>query len=116
LPEPIPTYSNDVIVPALTEPDGAARGNPRDRILYWYRLIIRLVQGVTKAMLKPQQTLREFAGETSRVLGPFGKYFVELTGMVERLLYSRYRPTEKDAEKSQRLSHNIEEGLKGESV
>jgi hypothetical protein len=53
--------------------------------------------------------LREFASESSRVLGPGVKYLQELTAMVERLLYSTQGATEDDVEKSQQLSHRIEE-------
>jgi hypothetical protein len=36
--------------------------------------------------------------------------------MVEKLLYSKNNPTEEDAEKSKKLSDNIEKGLKGEGI
>ena len=115
-PEPAPVYSETVLVPALTEESGETDGEPQIRIFYWYRLVLRLVQRMSRALLRPQQTLREFARESSRVLGPAAKYFIELTRMVEKLLYSQYRPTEGDVEKSKQLSHTIEEELKGEGV
>ena len=115
-PESAPVYSKTVLVHALTEESGETNGEPRNRIFYWYRLVLRLVQRMSRALLRPQQTLREFAGESSRVLGPAAKYFIELTRMVERLLYSQYRPTEGDVEKSKQLSHTIEEELKGEGI
>jgi len=108
-PELAPAYSDSVIVPASARESREDRGKPRNRVFYWYRLVVRLILGITKALLKPQQTLREFARESASVLGPAAKYFVELTKMVERLLYSQYRPTAKDAENSKRLSHKIEE-------
>jgi hypothetical protein len=114
--EPGPTYSTKVIAVASTEESAGNNGEPKNTIFHWYRLVVRLLKGITKAVLPPQQTLREFANETSTVLGPAAKYFLELTGMVERLLYSEYRPTEEDVEKSQQLSHNIEEVFKGEGV
>jgi hypothetical protein len=115
-PEIVPTYSDSTIVPSSIEEGGQDSGEPRNRIFYWYRLVVRLIQGITRALLAPHQTLREFAYESSRVLGPVAKYFIELTKIVERLLYSRYRPTEEDAGKSKQLSDTIEEGLKGEGV
>ncbi len=115
-PEPAPVYSESVLVPALTEESGETNGEPRNRIFYWYRLVLRLVQRMSRALLRPQQTLREFARENNRTLGPAAKYFIELTRMVEKLLYSRYRPTGGDVEKSKQLSHTIEEELKGEGV
>lgn len=90
-------------------------GDPRSRAFRWYLLAVRLVQRVTGFLPRPQQTLREFARETSRVLGPTGKYFQELTGIVERLLYSHQTATEEDAEKSKQLCKGIEDGLEGDS-
>jgi len=115
-PEPAPVYSESVLPPFLSEESSKTDGEPRIRIFYWYSLVVRLAQRTTKALLKPQQTLREFAREASRALGPLSKYFVELTGMVERLLYSQYRATEEDVKQSKQLSNKIEEGLKGEGV
>ncbi|MFC2056395.1 DUF4129 domain-containing protein, partial [Chloroflexota bacterium] len=106
--EPAPTYSKSVTDLTITEEGEKISGEPRNRILYWYRLVARLIQGITETLLRPQQTLREFAYASSRMLGPAGKYFVELTKIVERLLYSQYSPTEDDAGKSEQLSHTIE--------
>lgn len=112
-PEPAPVYSETVLVPALTEENGKTDGEPRNRIFYWYCLALRLVQRMSRALLRPQQTLREFARESSQGLGPAAKYFIELTGIVEKLIYSQYRPTEGDVEKSKQLSHTIKEEFKG---
>ena len=68
---------------------------------------VMFIQGITRALLKPQQTSREFATESSRVLGPGAQHFIEFTRMVESLLYSKYRPTEEDVRKSQILSQSI---------
>jgi len=114
--EPAPVYSETVLVPALPEENGETDSELRNRIFYWYRLVLRLMQRMSRAVLRPQQTLREFARESSQVLGPAAKYFIELTRMAEKLLYSQYRPTEGDMEKSKQLSHTIEEELKGEGV
>ncbi|MFC2071592.1 DUF4129 domain-containing protein [Chloroflexota bacterium] len=113
-PQIVPTYSDSTIVPSLTEGEGQGRGEPRNRIFYRYRLVVRLVQRITRALLAPHQTLREFAYEGSRVLGPAAKYFIELTEMVERLLYSQYSPTEGDVGKSKQLSGDIEKEPKSE--
>jgi hypothetical protein len=113
---PTPVYSQEVTVPVIKRPGAQDRGQPRNIILAWYRFVVGVIRVVTRVMLKPQQTLREFAGESNRVLGPAAKYFLELTKMVERLLYSRYQPTDEDAGKSRKLSRDIEEELKGEGV
>ena len=115
-PEPAPVYYEIVLDADLIKGSDESEGEPRNRIFFWYRLVVRLIQKITKVLLKPQQTLREFASESSGVLGPAAKFFLELTRTVERLLYSRYRATEEDASKSQRLSRTIEEELKSESV
>ena len=110
--EPAPTYSERATVPGSTEEADEASTEPRNRIFSWYRLAVRVVQGITKALLKPQQTLREFAEESGKILGPAARYFIELTRVVERLLYSQYKPTEKDVEMSRELSDKIEAASK----
>ena len=90
--------------------------DPRSRAFRWYRLAVRLVQRVTGFLPRPQQTMREFARETSRLLGPTSKYFLALTGIVEGLLYSHRPATEEDAERSRDLCKDIEEGLGSDSV
>jgi hypothetical protein len=113
---PAPAYSQEVTLPVIKRPGVQDRGQPRNVILAWYRFVVGVIRVVTRVMLKPQQTLREFASESHRILGPAAKYFLELTKMVERLLYSRYQPTAEDAGESRKLSRNIEEELKGEGV
>ena len=107
-PAPAPAFSEKVPVLTAAEESDEASREPRDRIFHWYRSVVRFLRGVTRAWLGPQQTLREFAQESSRMLGPAAKYFIELTKMVERLLYSQYRPTEKDVENSSQLFHKLE--------
>jgi len=107
-PQPVPTHREAVTVLPPTEESAKAGEEPRGRIFNWYRLIVRLIERIASALLGPQQTLREFAQESSQILGSAAKYFIELTKIVERLLYSQYRPTEKDVEKSQQLSHRIQ--------
>ena len=111
-PEPALAYSEAATVLAPTEEGDEASTEPRNRIFQWYRLAVRVIQGITKALLKPQQTLREFAEESSSILGPAARSFIDFTRIVERLLYSQYRATEKDVERSRELSDNIEEASK----
>ncbi len=106
-PQPTPAYSESTTVPASIKESAEGSGQPRSKIFYWYRFVVRLVQEITEALLKPQQTLREFAQSNSRVLGPAAQYLIELTKMVERLLYSQYTPSEKEAENSRQLYHKI---------
>ena len=111
-PETAPTYSETATVLASTEEGDEASTEPRNRIFSWYRLAVGVIQGITKALLKPQQTLREFAEESSKILGPAARYFIDFTRVVERLLYSQYKPTEKDVEMSRELSDKIEAASK----
>ncbi|MFC2002733.1 hypothetical protein ACFLV4_02140 [Chloroflexota bacterium] len=111
-PEVALAYSEAATILASTEEGDEASTEPRNRIFYWYRLAVGIIQEITKALLKPQQTLREFAKESSKILGPVAKYFIEITRIVERLLYSPYKPTKKDVEISRGLSDKIEEANK----
>jgi hypothetical protein len=114
--EPTRVYSRRKEAPSKSKERSATVRKPQYGILRRYRLVVRLAQRITKDFMKPQQTLREFAMETSGLLGPVGKSFIELTGIVERLLYSQHGASEEDTERSIRLSGEIEEGLKGEGV
>lgn len=116
LPEPTPTYSKQVTAVTLTEGSQETSLEPRDKILNWYRLAVRLLRKLTQVFLVPQQTLREFARENSGRFGPAAKYFMQLTGVVERLLYSQHKATDQDVETSKELSHTIEKEIKGEGI
>ena len=113
--EPAPVYSRKATSPGPTEALGEPTGKPRERILRWYLLVLRLVQRITRVALRPDQTLREFTRETESALGPIAKRLMEFTRLAERLLYSRHEPTEEDAENTKALSQNIEKGLGGET-
>ena len=81
-------------------------------LLAVYRQVLKLVQSITTMMLRPNQTLREFAQETAPRLGPLAGYFQEFTLMVERALYSKHPPQEEDVTRGQELSKRIQEGTK----
>jgi hypothetical protein len=101
--------------------DAARRDEPEPQektanpVIYWYRLTLKVVQNLTGLMLKPQRTLREYARDVSRVIGPASKHFMDLTFIVERMLYSKQRPSQHDIEKSQQLSQKLQEETKGEN-
>jgi hypothetical protein len=101
---------------AVDEGAGRIPAETNAAILYFYRLAARLVLKISKAIFKPQQTLREFAAEHGGVLGPASKYFMELNYIVERLLYSPHQPAEEDIVNSQRLSRSIMEASKREAL
>ncbi len=111
LPRPAPAASGD-LTDNIPEDSGEG-GEPRRQVYYWYRVVTGLLARVAKAILKPQQTLREFAQECSRVLGPAASYFMALTKILERIIYSDHQPTAEDVEQSKQLSLTIRERLKG---
>ncbi|MCJ7744233.1 MAG: DUF4129 domain-containing protein [Dehalococcoidales bacterium] len=111
LPRPAPAASGD-LTDSIPE-DSVEGGEPRRQVIYWYHFVTNLLARAAKAILKPQQTLREFAQECSRVLGPAANYFMVLTRILERILYSDYEPTAEDVEKSKQLSLTIKEKIKG---
>jgi hypothetical protein len=123
VPQPVPIYGQAVTAAvvsaegsAVDEGAGRVPGEAHAAILYFYRLAARLVLKISKAIFKPQQTLREFAAEHGGVLGPASKYFMELNCMVERLLYSQHQPAEDDTANSQQLSQSIMEASKREAL
>jgi hypothetical protein len=114
--EPALAHSPAAASPAVTEEASVEPTvKPRERILRWYRLLLRLVQRITGVAFRPDQTLREFARETEAGLGPVGNRLMEFTRLAERLLYSKHEPSEQDAEETKLLSESIEKGLSGEA-
>ena len=77
-----------------------------------YRQVLRQIQKITSMMLRPNQTLREFAQETAPRLGPLAGYFKEFTLMIERALYSKRPPKEEDVARGQELSKRLQEGTR----
>jgi hypothetical protein len=109
VPAPVTLLGENSTILPLKEAkrdDSEATSNP---IMYWYRIALKLVQRLTRAILKPQQTLREYARQSSTALGPAGKYFLELTYIIERKLYGKGQPSKADAEKSRQLARSIQE-------
>ncbi|MBN2187008.1 MAG: DUF4129 domain-containing protein [Dehalococcoidia bacterium] len=111
-PQPVQVYDGDTLIPLLADKRAESQREPRSAILNFYRWTVRLIQAITSALVRPQQTLREFFEENRKSLGPSAIFFQELTRMVERLLYSNYQPTKEDAMKSEQLFHSVEKGIK----
>ena len=106
-PEPAPIYSNSAQVTTSPEKSRKISREPKNIIFYWYGFTIKAIQAITNALLKPQQTLREFVNESNKALGPAARYFMAFTRIVERILYSPYRPTEDDVKESEHISNTI---------
>jgi hypothetical protein len=79
-----------------------------DSMFYWYHLALKLVQTITNTVPKPNETLREYENDTNRALGPAGKYFAQLTYLIENRLYGRHKPDVTDVQKSKELSLKIQ--------
>jgi hypothetical protein len=52
--------------------------------------------------------LREYGKEASQALGPAGKYFLELTYLLEKRIYGKPPTDASDIEKSQQLAIQIQ--------
>ncbi|MDD5702442.1 MAG: DUF4129 domain-containing protein [Dehalococcoidales bacterium] len=101
-----------VISPSLPSSDKSAAveetADSPGAVLKWYLRTLQLVQRLTRAVLLPQQTLREYSRETGPKMGPLGRYFAEFTLLVERFLYSAHKPAPEEIEKGRRLAESIE--------
>jgi hypothetical protein len=85
---------------------GEAEKSP-DSIFGRYRLALELMQKMTKSVLKPQQTLREYVRQNSPAMGPLARYFLEFTILIEKLLYSRHPAGPQDVAQARRLSETL---------
>jgi hypothetical protein len=122
-PESAITNAHLAVTPVYSETkvstrtlDGGNEIEPRARIFSWYVLLIQLVQRVTRLVLKPHQTLREFVNGTRKTLGPVTDYLLEFTRLIERLLYSREQASDKDVYSSVLLSRIVRDRLKNENT
>jgi hypothetical protein len=102
---------NSLIDKSTDIPDENNKSVP-DSLFIWYRFVLKGVQSITRVLLQPQQTLREYARENFLRLGSAGRYFYEFTLLIERALYSHHRPTVEDLEKGRQLSHQIHKEAK----
>ncbi len=91
-------------------------GTPRNRVYNWYLQVLKLVRKIAGPLPRPQQTMREFAKESGRILGPAVRYFMELTLLVERFFYGTKEPLEEDADESQKLSQTVQREIEDAAV
>jgi hypothetical protein len=102
---PAPSVAALAIAPLRGRGDIGAES----QVMYWYHQAAEIVARIARTALKPQQTLREFAFETRQALGPAAVFFMTLTKLLERILYSRQRSTGGDVERIRQLSLDIKE-------
>ena len=110
--EATPASSISIINNLLPEEKTSNNSAPDKRLFYWYRIVIQLVQKVSGVFLKPNQTLREFVSESGNKIGLAGKYLLEFTKIMEKVLYSPYRVNEDDVKSGEKLARNMRESLK----
>jgi hypothetical protein len=103
--EPVPAAS--------ASEDALPAGEPRSRIVGWYRRVVKLLLQLFHLVFGPSQTLREFSRELSPRLGPVAGFFEELTRLVERAVYSSHNPTDEEAKHSEEISRQVERRVKG---
>jgi hypothetical protein len=108
LPSQLPVYQTNPQLPLKPQKSPEKPVETDNSIFYWYRVALKLVQNITKVMLKPHQTLREYGKEANPALGPVGKYFMELTYLIEKRLYGKRQPDINDVQKSQELALEIQ--------
>ena len=94
--------------PAQDEP----KGSPGTILIAIYRGVLKLVQWLTAVALRPSHTLREFVQECAPGLGPLTGHFQEFTLTIEKLLYSQYKPTNKDFNDGRQLSDRLKAATK----
>jgi hypothetical protein len=108
VPETVTVYAAKEEVSPKEKNNTEKEEEAKNPVLYWYRIALKFVQDLTKKILKPNQTLREYGREVSRVLGPAGKYFLELTYLLEKRLYGKHETDANDNQQSQQLAAEIQ--------
>jgi hypothetical protein len=108
LPAPLPAYQvkTGIAPKPLEGPEKPEEGV--NTVFYWYGVTLQLVQNLTKKLVAPHQTLREYGQEASNKLGPAGKHFLELTYLIERRLYGIRKPDAADVQQSKDLALEIQ--------
>ena len=92
------------------------RNPAQEKILYWYTRVLKFVQKMAGLSPRPQQTMREFARESGPSLGPISSFFLEITLIAERSLYSSCKPSQSEVDKSRELSQAINPAGSDETV
>ena len=108
VPETVAVYAAKEEVSPKEKQNTEKEEEAKNPVLYWYRIALKYVQDFTKKMLKPHQTLREYGREASQVLGPAGKYFLELTYLLEKRLYGKHETDANDNQQSRQLAAEIQ--------
>ena len=120
MPKDRPSRLPGLVPPLMPQPQAQVGTAPRlpvamekteegdNTVSFWYRVALKVVQAVTKLVIAPQQTLREYGKAVSAVLGPAGKYFTELTHLEEKRLYGKASADAAAVRKSRDLAQAIQ--------
>jgi hypothetical protein len=108
LPAPPPLHQSKIGISTKAQESPQRPEETANSVSYWYRIALRLVQSITKLILAPHQTLREYGQEASNKLGPAGKHFLQLTYLIEKRLYGKRQPDASDIQKSKDLTREIQ--------
>jgi len=84
-------------------------GDNKGIILKAYYTAAAGVQRLTRVLLKPQMTLREFLCQVKPPLGMLAGLFAKLTSLAERALYSPHAPRKNEASLAQNLASQVKE-------
>ena len=68
VPETVTVYAAKEEISPKEKNNTEKEEEAKNPVLYWYRIALKFVQDLTKKILKPNQTLREYGREVSRVL------------------------------------------------
>ena len=90
------------------KPEASLEGS-RGAILQAYYKAMKIVEGMTEILMKPQSTLRGFLEEATPQLNGAAEAFTGLTSLAERVLYSPYMPGEDEVLKAESLALKVEE-------
>jgi hypothetical protein len=111
-----PKYSTPAPAAQSIQAAADAKEGGDNLIFDLYRFALKIVTAITRAVLKPQQTLREFALENNKALGSLSRYFNDFTRLIERLLYSRHKATDADLKKSRELYDSMNKEARHEDL
>jgi len=107
LPAPHAPIYSEVITRILDQAPASPLTITTERLLSLYRIVLKLVQTLTRTLLKPQQTLREYAREATSKLGPISTPFTSFTRLIEKTIYSQQKVTQDDIAEGENLVNKI---------
>lgn len=109
--DPSPVYDGNI--PGV---ETAKVQNNQAKVISIYKVIVAIVRSLTNITPGKNQTLREFSGDSGKLMGKFEEYFDRMTRMVEKILYSNREATDDDLRQSEELKDIFQRGATDEDV